>query len=111
MLIKFSKVYIFYIDHDKTNGIKLLDEIYRNIKVSKVYVGEIFYHAAQAYAVYNQKEKALELFDLSVEKGYFCYPYFANDPLLENIRNEPGFQISLQKARKRYEAFKLAQGH
>jgi hypothetical protein len=37
--------------------------------------------------------------------GFFCYPYFVSDPLIENLRKEPGFASVLDEARRRHEAF------
>ena len=42
----------------------------------------------------------------SIDNGFFPYPYFVSDPLLEGMRTEPQFQEILQTANKRYEAFK-----
>jgi hypothetical protein len=42
----------------------------------------------------------------SIGGGFFCYPYFVRDPLLQNIRNEPEFQILMSQARQRHEEFK-----
>ncbi len=108
MITQIGKSYSYHIDKNKTRGLEMLENIYQNIKINKVYDGEMIYKAAQGFAVFNEKEKALELFDLSIEKGFFCYPYFASDSLLKNIRNETKFQIILSKSRKRYEAFKQA---
>jgi hypothetical protein len=41
----------------------------------------------------------------SIEGGFFCYPYFLRDPLLNNIRNEPEFQQLLAQAAERHEQF------
>jgi hypothetical protein len=46
------------------------------------------------------------MFRYSIEKGFFAYPYFLIDPLLENIRSDPQFQPLMESARRRHEAFK-----
>jgi DNA-binding winged helix-turn-helix (wHTH) protein/TolB-like protein len=68
--------------------------------------GEIAYKIAQAYDALGDKEHAISAFNRSVEQGFFCYPYFASDPLLKNIRAEAEFAAILEKARQRQEAFK-----
>jgi DNA-binding winged helix-turn-helix (wHTH) protein/TolB-like protein/tetratricopeptide (TPR) repeat protein len=68
--------------------------------------GEITYKFAQAYDALDDKESALHALDRSIDQGFFCYPYFAADPLLKNIRSEPECASILEKARLRQEAFK-----
>jgi DNA-binding winged helix-turn-helix (wHTH) protein/TolB-like protein/Tfp pilus assembly protein PilF len=68
--------------------------------------GEITYKFAQAYDALGEHEKALDALNRSVEQGFFCYPYFASDPLLKNIRGDAEFAIILEKAHKRHEIFK-----
>jgi hypothetical protein len=41
----------------------------------------------------------------SVEDGFFCYPYFTRDPLLDPLRCEPEFSELLHNARHRHEEF------
>lgn len=101
-----GKVYVYYLNNDKEQARKLLESIYESVIKNTMYDGEIIYKVAQAFAVLGQKDKALELFDLSIEKGFFAYPYFASDPLLKNIRNESLFRASLEKAKVRHERFK-----
>ena len=42
----------------------------------------------------------------SIEHGFFSYPYFVNDPLLESIRDEPNFSELMSIAHQRNAAFK-----
>ena len=42
----------------------------------------------------------------SIEHGFFAYPYFVTDPLVEKIRHEPQFSQLLNIARDRHAAFK-----
>lgn len=85
----------------------MLNEVRDKTLRVQVRDGEIIYKIAQAYAELNKPKEALELFNLSIDKGFFCYPYFRHDPLLNNIRKEPEFENILQKAQKRHEEFKL----
>jgi hypothetical protein len=61
---------------------------------------------AQAYAVLGDKASALRLLQRSIDGGFFCYPYFLRDPLLDNLRNQPAFQHQMEEARHRHEEFK-----
>ncbi|KAF0248092.1 MAG: hypothetical protein FD167_2506 [bacterium] len=101
-----GKAFSFAIDGKTVKGITLLKDSEEKIKQSGVSDGEAIYKIAQAYAVLGDKPSALATLRLSVEKGFFCYPYFAHDSLLDNIRSEPGFNEIMESARKRHEDFK-----
>ena len=49
---------------------------------------------------------ALRLFGRSIDGGFFCYPYFESDPLLESIRRQPEYRRLLERARLRHEYFR-----
>ena len=42
----------------------------------------------------------------SIDGGFFCYPYFVRDPLLQSLHGVPEFQKLLEQARGRHEQFK-----
>jgi len=67
---------------------------------------ELIYKVAQGYAVLGDKASSLHMLGHTIEGGFFCYPYFASDPLLANIRGEPEFQRLVGGARQRHERFK-----
>jgi tetratricopeptide (TPR) repeat protein len=106
LLSRLGMVYISYIDKKPEEGLVILNNIKSDIYQREVYDGEMIYKIAQAFSVLNDRKSALELFQLSVEKGFFCYPYFVNDPLMENIRKEPNFNVTLKIAKQRHDSFK-----
>ena len=67
---------------------------------------EARYKIAQVYARLGDKESAVRILQLSVENGFFSYPYFTQDPLLDSLRNEPKFADLMQMAQRRHEALK-----
>ena len=68
---------------------------------------EATYKIAQAYAVLGDKVSAMRvLLRMSVESGFFSYPYLSNDPLLSDLHGEPEFDQILNIAGQRHEAFK-----
>jgi tetratricopeptide (TPR) repeat protein len=71
-----------------------------------VYDAEGFYKMAQVYAILGDKEAALHVLRHSLEGGFFCYSYFANDPLLNNLQSEAEFARLLQMAQQRHEKFR-----
>lgn len=84
-------------------GERLLREFERGKNITD---GEMLYKLAQAYALLGIKEDALRLLRRAVEQNFFCYPYFAADPLLDNLRGERAFHEFLNAARERHEAFR-----
>jgi tetratricopeptide (TPR) repeat protein len=94
------------IKHDNAAGIKLLHETENRIDAQGVSDAEGIYKVAQAYAVLGDKVSALHMLQHSIGGGFFCYPYFERDPLLQNLRNEPEFQTVMSQARQRHEQFR-----
>jgi len=92
----------------KTEGLDLLNGLERKIRDRGVGDPEGTYKIAQAYAVLGDKISAMRALHMSVESGFFSYPYLSKDPLLNDLRREPEFDQALNTARQRHEAFKRA---
>jgi DNA-binding winged helix-turn-helix (wHTH) protein/TolB-like protein len=88
------------------SGLNLLKEAEKKIINSGVADAEGVYKIAQAFAALNDRPPALRLLRRSIEGGFFCYPYFTNDPLLDNLRGEAEFAELMDLARLRHEEFK-----
>ena len=67
---------------------------------------EAMYKIAQAYALIGDKASALRVLRHSIENGFFPYPYFATDPLLNSLRGETEFTNLMNAARQRHQEFK-----
>jgi DNA-binding winged helix-turn-helix (wHTH) protein/TolB-like protein/Tfp pilus assembly protein PilF len=87
-------------------GLKLLRQVEEKIIKSGVADAEGVYKIAQAFTALNDPQAALRLLRRSIEGGFFCYPYFTNDPLLDNLRGEAEFAELMERARRRHEEFK-----
>ncbi len=87
-------------------GIVMLRETESKIAARGVGDPEATYKIAQAYAILGDKSSALRAWRSSIEGGFFSYPYFVTDPLLEGLRGEDEFKRLLTAARERHEAFK-----
>jgi DNA-binding winged helix-turn-helix (wHTH) protein/TolB-like protein len=98
------------IQRRKQNGLDLLNGLERKITERGVGDPEATYKIAEAYDVLGDKTSALRSLRTSVESGFFGYPYIAKDPLLSDLHTEPEFAQILNKARRRYEAFKRSFG-
>lgn len=96
----------YSIAHDNAAGLTLLHQTEQKIEKLGVTDAEGIYKVAQAYAVLGDKASSLRMFRRSVQGGFFCYPYFESDPLLNNLRNEPAFAEILAQARESHEQFK-----
>ncbi len=101
-----GKTFSLSIEGKNTEALELIKNSEEKIKSSGVSDGEAIYKIAQAYAVLEDKPSALAMLRLSIEKGFFCYPYFLQDILLDNLRKEKEFTELLEIARKRHEEFK-----
>ncbi len=80
-------------------------EIERLMKERGVRDPEAMYKVAQAYALLGDKDSALRMLDATTLGGFFCYDYFANDPLLNSLHGSAAFSRTLERARERQEQF------
>ena len=101
-----GKALSYSIKHDNARGLKLLQQTEDRIEERGVSDPEGIYKVAQAYAVLGDKISALHMLRHSIGGGFFCYPYFLRDPLLQSLRGEPEFQDLMNQALRRHEQFK-----
>jgi tetratricopeptide (TPR) repeat protein len=101
-----GKAFSASIAHRNTEGLQLLHQLEDKIQLHGVSDPEATYKIAQGYAVLGDKVSAMRMLRYSIEHGFFSYPYFVNDPLLESIRNEPTFSELMSIAHQRNAAFK-----
>ena len=94
------------IRHNNASGLNLLRQTESKIEERGVTDAESIYKLAQAFAVLGDKASALHMLRHSIGGGFFCYPYFIRDPLLQDIRQEPEFQTLMNQARDRHQQFK-----
>lgn len=86
-------------------GLQLLGDFEDKIRQRGVGDPEATYKMSQAYAALGDKASALRTLRASIEAGFFAYPYFLRDPLLNPIRAATEFRGLLELARRRHEAF------
>lgn len=101
-----GKALSYGIRGERSQGLELLHATEKRVLESGVSDAESMYKVAQAYAVLGDKSSAILMLHRTIEGGFFPYPYFQRDPLLENIRREPEFDTLMGEARERYEQFK-----
>lgn len=103
-----GKALSYSIKHDNARGLKLLQQTEDKIEERGVSDPEGIYKVAQAYAVLGDKTSALHMLRHSIGGGFFCYPYFERDPLLQSLRGETEFRSLMNQAQQRHEQFKTA---
>jgi serine/threonine protein kinase/tetratricopeptide (TPR) repeat protein len=101
-----GKAFAYAILRQPDNGTNLLQHTQARVLATGVTDAEGLYKIAQAYAVLGARREAVMMMKGAVAGGFFCYPYFKSDPLLENIRGEPEFAVVLERARQRHERFR-----
>ena len=94
------------IAHRDADGLQILRAVENKIGERGVGDPEGMYKISQAYSVLGDKTSALRVLRFSIEGGFFCYPYFTTDPLLDGLRNEPEFTTLLNVAHQRHQAFR-----
>jgi len=90
----------------KQEGLRLVRETEKLVSERGVGDPEAIFKIAQAYAVLGDKKSALRVLRISIESGFFSYPYLSSDPLLNDLHHEPEFIRLMEAARKRYDSFK-----
>ena len=89
-------------EQDYSRGI----EIARRWEAANLSDGEGWYYLAGMYCVNQDVVKCIEMLDTAIERGYFAYPHILRCRLLDAARENPEFDMVLEKARLKHEAFK-----
>jgi DNA-binding winged helix-turn-helix (wHTH) protein/TolB-like protein len=103
-----GKALSFAVHRQQPAGLAILRELEARITQRAVGDPEAIYKIAQAYAVLGDSSSSLRVLKLSVERGFFAYPYFAGDPLLDPLRQKAEFDGILAAARERHSTFEKA---
>lgn len=103
---RIGKAISFGIKHKDSDAIAALRSLESRINERGTVDPEATYKVAEAYATVGENTSALRMMRLSIENGFFPYPYFATDPLLNKLRSETEFTQLLDAANQRHERFK-----
>jgi DNA-binding winged helix-turn-helix (wHTH) protein/TolB-like protein len=101
-----GQAFSFGIQHENARAAAVLHALETKVNERGVADPEATYKIAQAYASIGDKTSALRVLHRSIENGFFPYPYFATDPLLDSLRSEGEFLKLMNAARQRHEEFK-----
>jgi TolB-like protein len=100
-----GKAFALGIRHQRLQGGDILRAAEAKINQRVVGDPEAEYKMAQAYAMLGEKASALRVLKQSIQNGFFPYPYFLTDPLLDGLRKESEFTNLMSEAHQRHEAF------
>jgi hypothetical protein len=101
-----GKAFSYGIHNQPARGLEILNETESRIAQRGVGDPEAMYKVAQAYAILGDSTAALRVLRMSVEGGFFPYPYLASDPLMDCLRKRPEFVRLLTLADARHQSFK-----
>jgi len=84
------------------------DAIQRAIEIGKGFghFHHTAYNIASAYALLNKPEDAIKWLEAAAEDGFPCYPFFENDPNLNNLREAARFIAFMTKLKAQWERYK-----
>lgn len=100
-----GKALSYGIANRNAQGLQILHNAEDRIRERGVGDSEAIYKIAQAYAVLGDHVSALRVLRLSIENGFFAYPYFMTDPLLDSLRSNVEFAGLVKVAEQRHESF------
>jgi DNA-binding winged helix-turn-helix (wHTH) protein/TolB-like protein/lipopolysaccharide biosynthesis regulator YciM len=100
-----GKALSYAIRQQPSKGIEIMRAAENKVRARGVGDSEAIYKLAQAYAVLGDKDSALSMLKHAIDNGFFPYPYFNTDPLLDSLRAERQFNVLMETARSRHEAF------
>ena len=100
-----GKALSFAIGHQASKGLAIMHAAENKIRARGVGDSEAIYKIAQAYAALGDQGSALKMLQHTIDNGFFPYPYFNTDPLLDSLRGERQFDVLMESARKRHDAF------
>jgi tetratricopeptide (TPR) repeat protein len=104
--IQIGKALSLFLSEHHQEAKEMLLQTEQEVEQKGVADGETIYKLAQAYAVVGDNQSTLRTLRRSIEKGFFCYPYFQVDPLMVSLRGESEFKALIQMARTRSESFR-----
>jgi serine/threonine protein kinase/TolB-like protein/Tfp pilus assembly protein PilF len=64
------------------------------------------YHIACAYALMSKIDDALKWLEHAADDGFPCYPMFTQDTMLNNLRQEPRFDVLMARLKTQWENYR-----
>ena len=99
---------ILYAAAGETNKAEERIQLTRKGEARMTHFHHANYQIGAAYALMKQTEKAIYHLKLAADDGFRCYPYFANDPNLKNLRTDPRFIQFMAEEKREWEKLKAS---
>jgi|GEM_PF-2503882 len=77
-----------------------------NLVENSISLHHATYYLGVAYALLNEKEKAMQWLTWTREYGFPCYPVFSSDTELKNLRDYPPYQNLIANLKHDWEEYK-----
>lgn len=87
------------------------EALIREVEASGYMDHHVAHSLADAYAQLGNKKEAVRWLRQAAETGFPCYPWYANNPLLDPLRGDPEFQEFLANMRNQWETAKTRYAH
>ncbi|MBI3475454.1 MAG: winged helix-turn-helix domain-containing protein [Acidobacteria bacterium] len=101
-----GKALSYGIASQRPKGLEILRDAEDKVKERGVGDSEAIFKIGQAYAVLGDRVSATRVLAISIDKGFFAYPYFVVDPLLNSLHDEPEFAQLMKTAQARHDSFR-----
>ncbi len=98
----FGQAYKSTLENDREKLLETAEEL----ESRDIVDGERRYRMVHFYTLGDRKSEALKHLKISVEGGFFNYPYINSDPLTETLREDEEFRDIAELAKNRYKKFK-----
>lgn len=63
------------------------------------------YNIASAYAMLNKNDEAIKWLQFTIDNGFPCYPLFASDRNLDNLKGDERFVLLMTNLKKQWETY------
>lgn len=103
--VQVGRALSYGISNRPAKGLTILHEAEDRVRARGVGDSEAIYKIAQAYTVLGDHASALRVLHSSIENGFFAYPYFVTDPLLDSLRSNQEFKGLMKIAEQRHRSF------
>jgi tetratricopeptide (TPR) repeat protein len=68
------------------------------------------YNIAATHALLNRPDSAVKWLQAAADDGFPCYPYFAHDSNLDNVRSDPRFVALMSRLEKDWQQYRVLYG-
>jgi tetratricopeptide (TPR) repeat protein len=97
-----ARVYLAVMDDNREQGLRALAKMVD----SGIIDAENMFYFASFYALFNKKERCLDMLEKAINSGYFNYPHIIGNSTFKFIQNDVRFIDIISRAKLRHDAFR-----